>query len=188
MNSLPSLIVRLSQEPFNSDLNFDVAEEYLRLNQTASAVSFYLRCVEYAKPGDVKGYTSLLRMSQCFHDQTGREYSVNNCLLQAIAYDDSRPEAYMLLSQFYEKAQQWQEAYTWATIGSGWSYVEEVLPADLGYYGRYCNEFQVAIAAWWIGRKDEALAILNDLSQQDDLHPMYKNAVQMNLEKLNAVL
>jgi hypothetical protein len=188
MNSLPSLIVRLSQDPFNSDLNYDVAEEYLRLNQTASAVSFYLRCAEYADEGDLKAYTSLLRMSQCFNDQQGREYSVTNCLLQAIAYDESRPEAYLLLSQFYEKAQQWQESYTWATLGLSWSWNEEPLPADLGYYERYCNEFQVAVAAWWIGRKDEALAILNDLSQQGDLHPMYQNAVTYNLEKLNALL
>lgn len=188
MNSLPSLIVRLSQDPFNSDLNFDVAEEYLRLNQTASAVSFYLRCVEYADKEDLRGYTSLLRMSQCFHDQQGREYSVTNCLLQAIAYDDTRPEAYLLLSQFHEKAQQWQESYTWATVGAGWVWNEEPLPADIGYYGDYCLRFQMAVAGWWIGRKDEALDILHTLNQQDDLHPMYKNAVTYNLEKLNALL
>jgi hypothetical protein len=109
-------------------------------------------------------------------------------LLQAIAYDDSRPEAYLLLSQFHEKAQQWQEAHTWAVLGMGWSWdTFEPLPADIGYYGDYCLRFQMAVAAWWIGRKDESLAILNDLSQRDDLHPMYKNAVQMNLEKLNAL-
>lgn len=188
MNSLPNLIVRLSQDPFNSHLNFDVAEEYLRLNQTASAVSFYLRCVEYSDKDNLKAYTSLLRMSQCFNDQQGREYSVTNCLLQAIAYDDERPEAYLLLSQFFEKAQQWQESYTWASMGVNWSYNDEPLPADIGYYGRYCNEFQMAVAAWWIGRKDEALDILKDLSQQDGLHPMYQNAVTYNLEKLNALL
>jgi tetratricopeptide (TPR) repeat protein len=188
MNSLPNLIVRLSQDPFNSDLNFDVAEEYLRLNQTASAVSFYLRCVEYSEQEeDLKAYTSLLRMSQCFNDQRGREYSVNNCLLQAISYDDTRPEAYMLLAQFYEKAQQWQESYTWAKLGIGWFWNDEPLPADMGYYGKYCNEFQEAVAGWWVGRKDEALATLSRLSQQD-LHPVYAHAVKVNLEKLNALL
>lgn len=188
MNSLPSLIVRLSQDPFNSDLNFDVAEEYLRLNQTASAVSFYLRCVEYAESEDIKAYTSLLRMSQCFHDQQGREYSVTNCLLQAVAYDDTRPEAYLLMSQFHEKAQQWQESYVWASMGAGWAWNEEALPADIGYYGDYCLRFQMAVAAWWIGRKDEALDILNTLANRDDLNPIYQNAVTYNLEKLNALL
>lgn len=188
MNSLPNLIVRLSQNPFNSDLNFDVAEEYLRLNQTASAVSFYLRCVEYADKEDSKAYTSLLRMSQCFNDQQGREYSVTNCLLQAIAYDDSKPEAYLLLSQFHEKAQQWQESYTWASIGANWAWNHERLPADIGYYGDYCLKFQIAVAAWWIGRKDEALDILETLDKRDDLNPIYRNAVKFNLEKLNALL
>jgi hypothetical protein len=189
MNSLPSLIVRLSQDPFNSDLNFHVAEEYLRLNQTASAVSFYLRCAEYSKEYSDKAYSSLLRMSQCFNDQQGREYSVTNCLLQAVAYNDSRPEAYLLLSQFCEKAQHWQESYTWASIGAGWCWnVDEELPVDFGYYGNYCLKFQMAVAAWWIGRKTESLEILNALASRDDLHPMYKHAVTLNLEKLNALL
>jgi hypothetical protein len=189
MNSLPNLIIRLSQEPFNSDLNYDVAEEYLRLNQTASAVSFYLRCVEYGpKENDLQVYASLLRMSQCFGDQQGREYSVTNCLLQAITYDDTRPEAYLLLSQFHEKAQQWQESYTWASMGAGWFWQDKPLLADVGYYGGYCLQFQLAVAAWWIGRKNEALEILNALANRDDLHPTYENAVTYNLEKLNALL
>ena len=188
MNNLPNLIVRLSQDPFNSDLNFDVAEEYLLHNQTASAVSFYLRCVEYAPPTSPKGYTSLLRMAQCFHDQQGRELSVTNCLLQAVAYDDTRPEAYFKLSEYYERAGQWQESYTWAIMGEGWSNARpEPLPADIGYAGSYCLLFQRSVAAWWIGRKEEALAGLKVLSALN-LNEMYRNAVTYNLEKLNALL
>lgn len=185
MNNLPNLIVRLSQDPFNASLNFDVAEQYLQQNQTASAVSFYLRCVEYSVPANPKGYTALLRMAQCFGDQRGREYSVNNCLLQAITYDETRVEAYFLLAQFYEKAQQWQESYTYAHMGLGWSDVHEPLPVDVGYYGTYCLEFQKAVAAWWIGRKSESLNTLAKLSKQD-LHPTYKESVAYNLNKLNA--
>jgi len=187
MNNLPNLIVRLSQEPFNSDLNFDVAEEYLLLNQTASAVSFYLRCVEYSAPANPKGYASLLRMAKCFDDQKGREFSVTNCLLQAITYDDTRPEAYFFLSQYYEKCQQWQESYTWAILGLGWANGIDPLPVTTDYHDAYCLEFQQAIAAWWIGRKKESLDGLNDLAKRD-LAPMYENAVAYNLEKLNALL
>jgi len=188
MNNLPNLIVRLSQDPFNSDLNFDVAEEYLLHNQTASAVSFYLRCVEYAPPTSPKGYTSLLRMAQCFHDQQGRELSVTNCLLQAVAYDDTRPEAYFKLSEYFERAGQWQESYTWAIMGEGWSNAKpEPLPANIGYAGSYCLLFQRSIAAWWIGRKDESLAGLKVLSALN-LNQMYRDAVNYNLEKLNALL
>lgn len=188
MNSLPSLIIRLSQNPFDSLLNFDVAEKYLENNQTASAVSFYLRCVEYSDGVTLEGYTSLLRMSQCFNDQQGRELSVTNCLLQALAYEDTQPEAYFLLSQFHEKAGNWQEAYTFASLGEGWALASAELPANVGYYGDYCLQFQKAISAWWIGRKDESLQILSELKERDDLIQMYKDAVTYNLEKLNALL
>lgn len=185
--NIENLVVELSRDPFNPSLNFDVAEEYLRLNQTASAISFYLRCAEYSDSVNAKAYTSLLRMAQCFEDQTGREYSVSNCLLQALAYDESRPEAYFKLSQHYERANKWQEAYTFATLGLGWVTGSEPLPADLGYYGGYCLHFQKAVAAWWIGRKDEAINGLEILSALD-MHPVYKEAVTKNLETLNALL
>lgn len=183
--NIENLVIDLSKDPFNPDLNFDVAEEYLRLNQTASAVSFYLRCAEYSGKANPKAYASLIRMAQCFEDQNGREYSVSNCLLQAVAYDDTRPEAYFKLSQYYEKAGQWQEAYTWATIGLGWASTDDQLPISIDYYGSYCFHFQMAISAWWIGRKDEALETLGRLSQQN-LVAMYRDAVAYNLEKLNA--
>lgn len=188
--SIENLVIDLSKDPFNPSLNFDLAEEYLSLNQTASAVSFYLRCVEYSGNNSPKAYASLLRMAQCFHDQKERELSVTNCLLQAVAYDDTRPEAYFKLAEYYERAGQWQECYTWASIGLGWAkglLDDDVLPADIGYYGVYCLEFQIAIAAWWVGRKDESLDSLRDLSTRD-LAPMYRDAVAYNLEKLNALL
>lgn len=186
MNSLPNLIVRLSHDPFNFSLNFDVAEEYLRNNQTASAVSFYLRTVEYGPDKSEKGYTALLRMGLCFDDQQGREYSVSNCLLQAIAYDDTRPEAYWLLSKHHERAQQWQESYTYAVLGLGWLTEHSPLPANLGFDVTASLQFQKGVAAWWIGRKEESLQILRDLSNQD-LSPMYREAVNYNLEKLGAL-
>ena len=46
---IENLIVDLSHDPFNPVLNFDVAVEYEKSNQIASAVSFYLRCAEYGK-------------------------------------------------------------------------------------------------------------------------------------------
>ena len=185
--NIEKLVIELSKDPFNPDLNFDVAEEYLTLNQTASAVSFYLRCAEYSGNANPKAYASLIRMAQCFENQNGREYSVSNCLLQAVAYDDTRPEAYFKLSQFYERAGQWQESYTWAAIGYGWRDTADELPADIGYFGAYCLEFQMAVAAWWIGRKDESINRLTDLSTRE-LNPMFAHAVAYNLEKLNALL
>jgi hypothetical protein len=108
--------------------------------------------------------------------------------LQAVAYDDTRPEAYFKLSEYFERAGQWQESYTWAIMGEGWSNAKpESLPADIGYAGSYCLLFQRSIAAWWIGRKEESLAGLKVLSALN-LNQMYRDAVNYNLEKLNALL
>lgn len=190
MDTLPNLIHRLSQDPFNYLLNFNVAQKYLELNQTASAVSFFLRCAEYGEEevgSDDYVYSSLLAIAKCFDTQSKRELSVTNTLLQALAYNDSRPEAYFLLAQYHEKAGNWQECYTFATLGLGWTMLDDPLPIDIGYYGHYCLEFEIAISAWWIGRKDESIAKLKELNQRE-LHPIYQQSVKDNLEKLNALL
>ena len=183
---IDNLVIQLSKNPFDPQLNFDAAVEYQRLNQTASAVSFYLRCAEYGERDSLLTYTSLLLMSKCFDDQQGREYSVSNCILQAIAVNPKRPEAWLLLSKFHESLGQWQETYTYAHVGLD-CYADEQLPAFVGYPGSYSLYFQKAVAAWWIGRKDEALSTLKILSSMD-LNPVYKDAVTYNLEKLNALL
>lgn len=186
MDNLPNLIHRLSQNPFDYLLNFDVAKEYLKLNQTASAVSFFLRCAEYGYENTEASnevYASLLAIAKCFDDQKGRELSVTNTLLQAIAFDDSRPEAYFLMAQFHERAGQWQECYTYAKLGLGWSLSDSKLPLDVGYWGSYCLEFTQAVAAYWIGRREESLQTFRKLSKMD-LPQIYKDAIKNNLERL----
>lgn len=186
MDTISNLIHRLSQDPFNYLLNFDVAQKYLELNQTASAVSFFLRCAEYAEGEKSKPYvySSLLAIAKCYETQRGRELSVTNTLLQAIAYDDSRPEAYFMMANYYERASQWQECYTFAVMGLGWSYEREEQLVDVGYHGEYCLRFEKAVSAYWIGRKDESLELFKQLTNESIL-PHYANAVKYNLEKLN---
>ena len=116
--TIEDLVVKLSHDPHNPELNFACAVEYERLNQTASAVSFYLRCAEYGyESHKLLTYNSLLRMARCFEDQTDRQYTVSNCILQAMTVLPERPEAYFMLSQFHEKSQAWQECYTYAELG-----------------------------------------------------------------------
>ena len=44
---IEDLVVQLSQDPFNPEYNFKVAQAYEELNQTASAVCFYHRTAEH---------------------------------------------------------------------------------------------------------------------------------------------
>jgi hypothetical protein len=180
---IEELVVELSKDPFNPALNFEVAVEYEKQNQTASAVSFYLRTAEYgyeSHPALV--YASLLKVAHCFADQNDRQATVSNCLLQAVAYLPYRPEGYFLLAQFHERLGQWQECYTWANIGLHHQF-NSPLPVSVGFEGSYVLLFEKAVAAWWIGRKDESIQIFGRLNAMQ-IDPGYKTAVQNNLERI----
>ena len=185
--NIEDLIFELSRKPFNPELNFETAVKYEELHQTASAVSFYLRTVEYGYDTAASlVYASLCKLAHCFEDQKDRAWTVSNCLLQAIAYLPYRPEAYFLLSRFYERTQQWQESYTWAEVGLHQPAIP-ALPIDVGYQGQSSLEFQKAVAAYWVGRPQESKNMFVRLSQLE-LPEEYKKAIADNLGRLNAVL
>jgi tetratricopeptide (TPR) repeat protein len=191
MNSndlIEQLVVDASSDPLNPKKNFDIALEYERLGQTASAVGFYLRAAEYGyKTDPLVAYSSLLKISICIEGQKDRKNTVSNVILQAMAYLPERPEAYFLLSKFYEKDAGWQEAYTYAALGLNALKNPLVkLPVVVGeYHGDYSLQFQIAVSAWWIGRKEESLRLLNELDKRTDLSNIYETAVKANLNKLS---
>ncbi len=183
---IEQLVVELSKDPFNPTLNFDVAVENEKQNQTASAVSFYLRTAEYGHESHpTLVYASLLKAAHCFDDQNDRQATVSNCLLQAVAYLPYRPEGYFLLAQFHERLGQWQECYTWANIGLH-NQLNSPLPVDVGYEGKYVLLFEKAVSAWWIGRKEESLELLHKLDGMKLTHD-YEVAVKSNLGRLTHV-
>jgi hypothetical protein len=184
---IEKLIVNASSDALNPTKNFEIALEYEKLGQTASAVGFYLRAAEYGyKTNSLITYTSLLKISICIEGQNDRKHTVSNVILQAMAYLPERPEAYFLLSKFYEKDAGWQECYTYAALGiKALENPLVKLPVVLGeYHGEYSLEFQAAISAWWIGRREESIERLVKLSTRDDLSYTYKVAVDDNLKKL----
>jgi hypothetical protein len=184
---IENLIYDLSYDPFNPSLNFEVAKKYEELQQTASAVSFYLRAAEYGYITDpLITYSSLLRVSICFEDQNDRNNTITNCLYQAIQYLPNRPEGYFLMSRFHERAGNWQESYTFAEIGLMFGEQDESLPINVDYPAKYALTFQKAIAAWWIGRLKESIMLLNILKDNTEVSDIYMNSIKNNLEKINA--
>lgn len=184
---IEQLIVDASTDPLNPEKNLAIAVEYEKLGQTASAVGFYLRAAEYGyKDEPMVTYAALLRVSICIEGQKDRNLTVSNVILQAIAYMPDRPEAYLLMSKFYERSGQWQESYTYAVLGCGWTRQLWELPIDVGYPGSWALEFQQAVAAWWIGRKDESLQTLRDLSNDRFVNAEYMQAITNNLERLDS--
>ena len=180
------LVVEVSTNPLDPVLNFNAAVEYEKLHQTASAVGFYLRAVEYGfESHPLIAYASLLRISICMEGQKDRNWTVSNTILQAIAFLPARPEAYFLMARFYERSAQWQECYTFACMGLMFSSQEMIsLPIDVEYIGESGLEFEKAVSAWWIGRLDESVKILHKLLDTPGLPENYKNAVKSNLDRI----
>ena len=184
MLTIEELVESASHDMFNPRLNFDIAKKYEEMGQTASAVSFYLRAAEYGYDSDpLVVYSSLLKMSFCFNDQNGREHSVKHCMLQAIQYLPNRPEAYFLLSRYYERNQNWQECYTWAEVGLTHNSRLEKLPVDVEYYGLYCLEFEKGVAGWWLGKKEESKQIFEKLLTQN-IQEGYASTIRYNLDRI----
>ena len=183
---IEELIYDLSKRPFDPVRNFAVAVEYERLNQSASAVSFYLRTAEYGEQFHPQlVYTSLIKLAQCFETQKDRVHTVSNALLQAISYEPKRREAYFFMAQFYERQSQWQECFTYTTLGLAQG-EKEPLPIDVGYK-TYGLLYERAVSAYWIGRKDMSAELFRYLECLD-LAPEYQASVEDNLRRLNAVL
>ena len=179
---IQELIQDLSRSPFDPKLNFAVAIEYERLNQSASAVSFYLRTAEYGRTSHpLLVYSSLVKLAQCFESQNDRLATVSNAYLQAISYEPSRREGYFFMAQFCEREKQWQECMTWTSIGLA-QRESEPLPIDVGYkpYGLL---YERAVCAYWLGRKDVSLELFGHLEQLD-LAPEYRASVANNLLRL----
>jgi hypothetical protein len=180
------LVVEVSSDPLSPVKNFNAAVEYEKLNQTASAVGFYLRAVEYGfETHPLIAYASLLRISICMEGQKDRNWTVSNTILQAMAFLPARPEAYFLMSKFYEKSAQWQESYTFSQLGLMYSEHSMLeLPLDVSYIGTNGLLFQKAVSAWWIGRKDESIKLFTHLSTIKNLPIDYQISIKENLERI----
>jgi FkbM family methyltransferase len=188
--NIENLIENASYDIHNPRYNFNVAVEYELLGQTGAAAGFYLRAAEYGYSSDpLIAYSSLLRMAVCFEGQNNRDHTVSNCLLQAIAFMPTRPEAYFLYARFHERATNWSEAYTNAEVGLLFAdNVMESLPVTVDYPGKYALLFEKAVAGWWVGRKLEAVEILKDLYNNYSLTPEYKNIIASNLIRIGETL
>jgi len=186
MNSIKKIIEDNCSKILDPIVNFDIANEYEYLNQTASAISFYLRASEYGYETEpIITYNSLLRISICLDKQGERPNSVINSLLQAIQYMPNKPEAYFLLSSFYERLARWQECYTTAELGLINYKRDQKLPIGVDYPGPNVFFFEKAVSGWWLGKEKESLKIFNDLLGQD-LPPNYIEAIKYNLKVMGA--
>lgn len=162
---------------------FDLAYEYEKIGQTASAIGFYLRATEFSS--DIKlNYEALCRIALCFEKQGDRWFMIKGILLRAISLLPNRPEAHFLLCRTYERCKDWQEAYTYSIIGKRLAIEEADSITYLEYDGIETFDFEKGVAAWWIGLFQESLQIMRDIIVSKTITEKYRNAAIDNLNRL----
>jgi tetratricopeptide (TPR) repeat protein len=177
------------QDTENSEYNFNLALEYDNIGHTASAISYYLRASERSCDLELS-YTSLLRMGLCFEIQGNRDQTVKGIYQQAIGVLPKRPEAYYLLSRYYERTSQYNESYTMAEIAlSNCQFDLSPLIVDVQYLGKYGLLLEKAISSWWWGKKVECKSLFEYLYKNyfNEMSDTDKNIVLDNMNKLGIV-
>ena len=184
MKDLQELLNYFVSNPEEADINFKLANYYNSIGQTASAVSYYIRTSERTDDKE-QAYSCLLAAANCFDSQGCRSNSVKGMLQNAVTLLPSRPEAYFLLSRFYERETNYQDAYLIASIGESLSDKEcRPLDIEVGYPGFYGIIFEKAVSAWHCGLCDESCNLHYDLLEKYDMDSIHTGAVTHNIEKL----
>jgi tetratricopeptide (TPR) repeat protein len=184
MDDLRFALRRYISDTKNPLYNFDLGYEYEKIYQTASAVAYYSRVLEYSRD-DLLTYEALLRISSCFTFQGSLKGHVVNALMKAVAIMPDRPEAYYLLSKAYYDVRTWQESYTFAALGQK-AHKDNHIPlrTEVGYFGEYVLEFQRAVAAWHTGRFDESFHLFRKINRMPVIDLDHKNATRNNLKNM----
>jgi hypothetical protein len=167
---------------------FNLAVWYENQNHLSPACSFYLRCSEITKNKDLI-YECLLRMYICYKNLSNRNYTCENLLKNALLVNPKNPEAYFLLSQFYENNKNWVDSYLYASLGLE---LTEGNPSKLvtsvGYDHKYMLIFQKAVSSWWFGKPKESRNLFQILKNEyiENLNNFYYKLVENNITNLGS--
>ena len=114
---LNQLLEEYVNDPEDAETNLRLAFHYNEINQTASAISFFLRTAERTRNKELQ-YECMLKAASCFESQGMRSISVKGLLQHAISILPRRPEAYLALSVIQETTDSlsnWIDSYQTAS-------------------------------------------------------------------------
>lgn len=190
MTELQNLIEAFINEPEDVEINYNLGTYYDSIGQTASALSFYLRCAERSDDPLLQ-YECLIRGAMCFHLQGTRNLTVKGMLQHAVALQPKRPEAYYLLSRHHEQHDvdgHWMDSYMIASLGDSICDLDsKPLRTSVTYPGNFGLKFQKALTSWWCGLCEESCSLFLDLHENYVLDEHHKELVIKNLQVMNAI-
>lgn len=189
MSKLNTAVAEYIFDPENDNLNYNVANEYFSIGQTAAALSYYLRAAERTNDANL-AYECMIRVAQCFDKQNNRHNSVRGAYKHALLIQPKRPEAYYLLSKFEHKVNWNIESYV--NADRGLTFAEFDLPplrSDVGYPGKYGLVLLKAITSWGWGKGNQCRSMLKEVastyySEMDDEHKtlLIENATKLKVQ------
>lgn len=184
-DSLSTLLRAYSEDPANAQLNFTLAKYYDKIDQKASAVTYYTRAAERTTDVSLQ-YECLIRAALCFEWQGTRGLSVRGLLQRALTVAPARPEAYYYLSRWYENdntVESWVNCYTVAV--QGLAFADFTLQPVVEYPGKWGLLFEKAVSAWWVGLCEESKDIFIELLTKYPIDRVHRQATIRNLGMMN---
>jgi hypothetical protein len=181
---LKNLILEYVNDPYNARKNYNLGLYYYNIGQTASALSFFLRCAEWGDDFNLT-YESLIMTGLCLSRQNRRQGSEMGVYLQAVRYNSNRPEAYYFLSLLQERRGEWLESNVNATLSFNLRNNACSTVYDFGWR-EYKAVFQRAVSAWWIGQIELSSDLFYELADKYgyDLDDSHKQSVLNNINFL----
>jgi hypothetical protein len=186
---MQNLLNNIIQDPKSEIYNFNLGWYYEQQGHTASALSFYLKAAEYGVNRDIV-YESLIRMSKCLSKQGRRPATEKSLIHNAISYEPTRPEAYLIYSQYAEYHKDWHGAYTMSNIGL--QFINNAKPTitDIGYLGEYVLIFQKALSGFQKGLSRESRLLFYKLidDYSNVMNEFYTAVTSNNIINIGAMV
>jgi tetratricopeptide (TPR) repeat protein len=179
---LKELLKEYAITPEDTIINLQIAYEYFKLEQTASALTFFQRAAELSTDDNL-AYECLIYIAKCLVKQGRRLYNAKNSILQAEALMPNRPEAFFEESLIEEQNSNWQEVYTSAIVAkNNWNNAQTYTSGE--FYEKYQIDFQIALSLYNINRHEDSKAMFLSIKSDYIMNDYYADLVDINIKNL----
>ena len=178
-------IKALEKEPNNTRYMFYCAQSFRDAGDYAQALKYY------SMRANIRGWAEedfvsywemgkILERLQLNPDWTVTDNQIEEAYLSAYNRYPKRNESLCYLAKFYRSRNQFQKAYFCANIARSVNRPEHALFLEDACYDWVCVD-ELAVAGYYIGKKEEAFAINKYLLSSDKLPDNQKDRIQKNL-------
>ena len=172
------LLGQLSDVPEASDLSFELALHYRGLERWDDALQAFAETLQ-AGVDPERAYYCLYQIG-VMHQLAGRPAEAAWALTEAMQADPQRMETYHQLGRLLSGQARWEAALV---------ILERGVRLDRRPRGQYPEtwvlawaiDFELAVAQWWTGQREEADVAFRTLLGRPDLPPAYRQACEHNL-------